>query len=1341
MAVELFANLALTTVSSGGTTAPAPGTTESWTVASSSTFPAAVSGVSQFHIQEDDPTKQSEIILVTNVSGTTWSVTRGVEGTTPVAHTAGFTVIQTVTNSWLSTVRTTAVALTAADIGAGTFPAGNYTFQGNVTSSTDGTVLGWDAGSNRVGFSKKVGQAGKLAFSPNVSFVITEYVGQTSIDPTNAQTDRLTIAAGGAVTLTSTLAIAGALTGVTTLNTSSTLSENGNRVYSAGNAPPYPVTSVATRTGAVTLTAADIAAGTFPSGANTFQGNLNVQGVIWGQSSAGAGDVLKVGNDATLVDVNASHLFAIESQTDTTRGGLQFGSAGPVLLSSGTALALTGSLTVSSTLGVTGAVTLSGNAAGVTDGTWFGWDSSSPPRMGFSKKAAQYPKLAYGGSSANFVITEYVGQASIDPANTQTDRLTIASGGAVTLTSSLAIAGALTGVTTLNTSSTLSENGNRVYSAGNAPPYPVTSVAGRTGGVTLTAADILAGTFPGSTYTASGTWTYTGGIVMNATNAGIELGNPGTANGPYLDFHSGTTAANDYDVRVQATGGSTSAGLGTLTVTAAALTTSGTFNSTGNLSENGNRVYSSGNANLASATPAAVASAGAVGAGTDFARGNHVHAGVATLTGTAGQIGVSASTGAVTLTNLGVTSIVAGTNISISGATGAVTINASGGGAVSSVAGRTGAVTLTAADIAAGAFPAGAFSFTGNVSTTTNFAAQAASSGSALLNTGDATHSGYVAFYNTPLSANRQGYIGYSSTSAGADAGTINYVAGAHQFSGSLNTSSTLSENGNRVYNSANPPPYPVSSVASRTGAVTLTAADIAPGTFSASGQYVFPNGTWVAVQGVALDLSSANGTTGALGAGVGDKLALYGTSFGFGVQSNRLVAYLPSTASFAVRQNSLSGNASSGTEVFTVSGTGAVGASGLITASAGVSVPSGQPFTVGPKKTYSGTLALPATTGTATVLGQFSSTAGAMALRLHLHLVTGSVTRTKTYEVVVDTATDSTNTYYKLLPADQSTAQSAGNDVALEIYRPSTATTTWQIWVRNSATVFASTGALTWSAESYGDAVVTYAAALSPATGASGGAVSTLHPSNALDTVAGNVGIGTDTPGALLDVRGTLALTGDQTITKNAAKIALTDGTRNAVVGLATATNDIATSSVAGDLVLGSGTSPAYGGRVFVPGSVAVGGTMNAVGDLQVLGVSQPRGVIARATPITANTTLGAAGAEITLISLNANVIAGRKYRVVALYPSVTSTVTADDIVVRIYAGATLMQNSGRIRITAAALGFSGGPVEATYSAASTVTGTFSLRMIRVAGTGTGTANAGATTPIEFYVEDVGTV
>lgn len=98
MALELFANDAATTVASGGTDAPAGGTGESWTVTSSASFPAASNSASpptQFHVA--DPAASSEVIAVTNVASTTWTVTRGAESTTPVTHSPGFTVVQVVT--------------------------------------------------------------------------------------------------------------------------------------------------------------------------------------------------------------------------------------------------------------------------------------------------------------------------------------------------------------------------------------------------------------------------------------------------------------------------------------------------------------------------------------------------------------------------------------------------------------------------------------------------------------------------------------------------------------------------------------------------------------------------------------------------------------------------------------------------------------------------------------------------------------------------------------------------------------------------------------------------------------------------------------------------------------------------------------------------------------------------------------------------------------------------------------------------------------------------------------------------------------------------------------------
>lgn len=114
--------------------------------------------------------------------------------------------------------------------------------------------------------------------------------------------------------------------------------------------------------------------------------------------------------------------------------------------------ATTGSF--SSTLGVTGFSTLTGGASfgassyGTADNTFFSWDANSN-QLGFSKKATVGGKLAY--ASNPFVVTEYVGQTTISPANAQTDRLTIATGGAVTINQSLSVGTTLnvTGAVTL----------------------------------------------------------------------------------------------------------------------------------------------------------------------------------------------------------------------------------------------------------------------------------------------------------------------------------------------------------------------------------------------------------------------------------------------------------------------------------------------------------------------------------------------------------------------------------------------------------------------------------------------------------------------------------------------------------------------------------------------------------------------------------------------------------------------------------------------------------------------------------------------------------------------------
>jgi hypothetical protein len=126
-ALEVFANDAAAIVSSGGTGAPAQGTVETWTL-SGSTLPAVSSSATpptQCYVADINSGSESEKMLITNISGTTATVTRGADGTTPVTHSAGFTVNQVVTHASLISLQNAAPKLQltyADDIGAD--PAG-----------------------------------------------------------------------------------------------------------------------------------------------------------------------------------------------------------------------------------------------------------------------------------------------------------------------------------------------------------------------------------------------------------------------------------------------------------------------------------------------------------------------------------------------------------------------------------------------------------------------------------------------------------------------------------------------------------------------------------------------------------------------------------------------------------------------------------------------------------------------------------------------------------------------------------------------------------------------------------------------------------------------------------------------------------------------------------------------------------------------------------------------------------------------------------------------------------------------------------------------------------------
>jgi len=166
VAVEVFANDGAATVASGGATTPVAGTVESWTLGSSTLPAVSSSATPPTWCYITDQANDAEKMLVTNISGSTATVTRGADGTTPIAHASGFTVNQVATRAsltalqspaWLNAATwfgadpagaadsTTAIqnALNAAGTGGVVYlPAGTYKLTAALTMTSGVTLRG-----------------------------------------------------------------------------------------------------------------------------------------------------------------------------------------------------------------------------------------------------------------------------------------------------------------------------------------------------------------------------------------------------------------------------------------------------------------------------------------------------------------------------------------------------------------------------------------------------------------------------------------------------------------------------------------------------------------------------------------------------------------------------------------------------------------------------------------------------------------------------------------------------------------------------------------------------------------------------------------------------------------------------------------------------------------------------------------------------------------------------------------------------------------------------------------------------------------------------------------------
>ncbi|HWI67820.1 MAG TPA: hypothetical protein VNS88_05540, partial [Nitrospiraceae bacterium] len=80
---------------------------------------------------------------------------------------------------------------------------------------------------------------------------------------------------------------------------------------------------------------------------------------------------------------------------------------------------------------------------------------------------------------------------------------------------------------------------------------------------------------------------------------------------------------------------------------------------------------------------------------------------------------------------------------------------------------------------------------------------------------------------------------------------------------------------------------------------------------------------------GTMLDLSSAGGTAVSTGGIIGDKISFYTNTYGIGVQSSRMVAWMTASGAFSIRPDSAVGQHSSGTDAIALFASGVITSTG----------------------------------------------------------------------------------------------------------------------------------------------------------------------------------------------------------------------------------------------------------------------------------------------------------------------------------------------------------------------------------------------------------------------------
>jgi len=282
-------------------------------------------------------------------------------------------------------------------------------------------------------------------------------------------------------------------------------------------------------------------------------------------------------------------------------------------------------------------------------------------------------------------------------------------------------------------------------------------------------------------------------------------------------------------------------------------------------------------------------------------------------------ISVSGATGAVTISNTGVTSIVAGSGVTISGATGAVTISASGGASVGTLqqvltAGATSTINATINGLAVGGDGAGTWGiavaggnavginngvngFAVNQNTIVPATNNTLTIGSNTLNFRDIHFAGSLVWAGNVIPAPSGGstYLKNTGAWASISSGDVTSALGYTPYNGATNsngylTSSALSSYVTSSTLTSTLTPYATQTYVNSQGFITTTGI---PDQSGNSGKYLTTNGSalsWATVAGASTPTlqqvitagatASANATINGVAVGY-DNVAYYGISTG----------------------------------------------------------------------------------------------------------------------------------------------------------------------------------------------------------------------------------------------------------------------------------------------------------------------------------------------------------------------------------------------------------------------------------------------------------------------------